>query len=84
MWIVKKRCGERFAVYELTCFFFALWLEQRFGSQTEWMSFIDTDEYLVPMKGASWTDVLNEMKQKDMHVLKLRSSRGMPRHDLME
>ena len=48
------------------------------------MSFIDTDEYLVPMKKNTWKDVLNDMEEKNIQVLKMRSSRGLPRHDLME
>ena len=47
------------------------------------MSFIDTDEYLVPMKKTSWKDVLDDMEAKDVQVLKMRSSKGLPRHDLM-
>ena len=57
---------------------------QRYGPFTEWMSFIDTDEYLVPMKKTSWQDVLDDMEAKDVQVLKMRSSRGLPRHYLME
>jgi hypothetical protein len=48
------------------------------------MSFIDTDEYLVPMKGLQWDGVLDDMEKRGVHVLKMRSSRGLPRHDLMQ
>ena len=47
-------------------------------------SAIDTDEYLVPMKGDTWNEVLNDMESKGVQVLKMRSSRGLPRHDLMQ
>jgi hypothetical protein len=47
-------------------------------------SFIDTDEYLVPMKHDTWTDLLDDMESKNIEVLKMRSSRGLPRHDLMQ
>ena len=57
---------------------------QRFGPSTEWMSFIDTDEYLVPMKKNTWKDVLDDMEKKNVQVLKMRSSKGLPRRDLME
>jgi hypothetical protein len=47
-------------------------------------SFIDTDEYLVPMKHTTWTDLLDDMESKNIEVLKMRSSRGLPRHHLMQ
>lgn len=74
-----KNPGERSSQYaaEASC-------RERFGSSTDWMAFIDTDEYLVPMKNDTWHPLLQEMDQRHIHILKLRSSRGRPRHDLME
>jgi hypothetical protein len=72
--------GERSSQYqaEASC-------RERYGSQTEWMAFIDTDEYLVPMRGnETWHSVLNDMERRGKHILKMRSSRGRPRLDLME
>jgi hypothetical protein len=50
------------------------------------MSFIDTDEYLVPMTNGTWQDVLQNISvsRPDVQVLKMRSSRGRPREQLME
>jgi hypothetical protein len=53
------------------------------------MSFIDTDEYLVPMKANkkgeyNWKPVLDEMDENNIAIMKLLSSRGLPRVDLME
>lgn len=48
------------------------------------MTFVDTDEYLVPMRGDSWHPVLDEMDRRGAKVLKMRSSRGQPRTELME
>jgi len=75
---MHKNPGDRSSQYaaEASC-------RERFGPSTEWMSFIDTDEYLVPMKKDTWKDVLDDMEQKNLSVLKMRSSRGLPRHDLM-
>eukprot|EP00980_Cylindrotheca_fusiformis_P005293 scaffold1136_cov146-Cylindrotheca_fusiformis.AAC.6 len=79
-----KNPGERSSQYaaEASC-------RERYGSQTEWMSFIDTDEYLVPMrvdeKGEyNWKVVLEEMNTKKIAVMKLLSSRGLPRVDQMK
>lgn len=47
------------------------------------MTFIDTDEYLVPLQGNSWHAVFDSI-EPDVHVLKMRSTRGKPRVDLME
>lgn len=57
----------------------------KYGDLTEWMAFIDSDEYLVPMsKNQSWPDILQDMETQNVDVLKMRSSRGRPRHDYME
>ena len=85
--------GERSSQYaaEASC-------RERFGPETEWMAFIDTDEYLVPMmmmpsnatahatpdRVTTWTPVLEKKRQEGFHVLKMRSSRGRPRRSLME
>lgn len=74
-----KNPGERSSQYaaEASC-------RERYGPTTQWMSFIDTDEYLVPMGAAeTWEPVLNEMEEKNKYVLKMRSSRGKPRKNLM-
>lgn len=69
--------GERSSQYaaEASC-------RVRYGSFTEWMAFLDTDEYMVPANHSSWHDVL-DMKG-DYDVLKMRSSRGKPRIQFME
>ncbi|KAL7576371.1 hypothetical protein ACA910_018181 [Epithemia clementina (nom. ined.)] len=82
--------GERSSQYaaEASC-------RERFGHKTEWMAFIDIDEYLVPMmpklsassatdRVTSWTPVLEQKRKQGYHVLKMRSSRGRPRVSLME
>jgi hypothetical protein len=74
-----KNPGERSSQYaaEASC-------RERYGPLTDWMAFIDTDEYLVPMRNASWETVLKEAEDKGTHVLKMRSSRGKPRTNLMD
>jgi hypothetical protein len=79
-----KNPGERSSQYaaEASC-------RERYGPLTEWMVFLDTDEYLVPMKHNlkgeyTWNTVLDEMDQKNISVLKFRPSRGKLRVDLME
>jgi hypothetical protein len=74
-----KNPGERSSQYaaEASC-------RERYGPLTDWMAFIDTDEYLVPMRNASWETVLQEAEDQGTHVLKMRSSRGKPRTNLME
>ena len=74
-----KNPGERSSQYaaEASC-------RERYGPDTDWLSFIDTDEFLVPMRNASWESVLQEAEEKHLHVLKMRSSRGKPRTNLME
>jgi Glycosyltransferase family 92 len=89
-----KNPGERSSQYaaEASC-------RSRFGDATEWMTFLDTDEYIVPMairsKGVAnrndshiasttWHEVLQTMEQKGYQILKMSSSRGRPRVELME
>lgn len=71
-----KNPGERSSQYavDAAC-------RTRYGGNTEWMSFFDTDEYLVPMT-KSWRTLLDQLDDYD--VLHMRSSRGRPRIDLME
>jgi hypothetical protein len=83
-----KNPGERSSQYaaEASC-------RERYGPLTDWMSFLDSDEYLVPMKkkkddnsssSYTWHALLDEMDQKQIKILKLLSSRGKPRLDIME
>jgi hypothetical protein len=78
-----KNPGERSSQYaaESSC-------RERYGEITDWMAFIDTDEYLVPMTppagNYTWHPLLDEMDRKKIKILKLLSSRGKPRVDLME
>jgi len=71
--------GERSSQYaaEASC-------RERYGPSTDWMAFIDTDEYLVPMKSDTWKDVLDEMDADGTKILKMRSSRAKPRLSLTE
>lgn len=72
--------GERSSQYaaEASC-------RERYGPFTEWMTFLDVDEYLVPMKKAPsensyhWGSILNDMKSKGIPLLQFRSSRARPR-----
>jgi hypothetical protein len=64
---------------------------ERYGPSTEWMAFIDTDEYLVPIARPNisnhtphWHAVLDTIDINTSRVLKMKSSRGKPRHNLME
>jgi len=76
-----KNPGERSSQYaaEASC-------RERYGSTTDWMSFIDTDEYLVPMRNQSWHELLTEyeVNNPEVRVWKMRSSRGRPRVNLMK
>ena len=93
-----KNPGERSSQYsaEASC-------RSRFGDFTDWMTFIDTDEYIVPMMQpqqlqehstvngntdqrnvTTWHDVLRAMEDKGYYILKMPSSRGRPRVNLME
>jgi len=53
---------------------------------TDWMSFMDPDEYFVPMgKYANWKEILAPIYKEDrLKVLKFRSTRARPRFSLME
>ena len=73
--------GERSSQYgaESSC-------RERYGPLTDWMSFVDADEYLVPMtpgEDRTWRTLLNEMDEKNVKILKFLSSRGKPRANLM-
>lgn len=69
---------------------------ERYGPMTEWMAFLDIDEYMVPImpnrtnnnklsKGLPhWHDVLATIDTDKACILKMKSSRGKPRHHLME
>ncbi len=73
--------GERSSQYaaEASC-------RSRFGPLTDWMTFLDPDEYLVPMgEYHNWKDILNEIDSKEKRkVLKFRSTRARPRLNFME
>jgi Glycosyltransferase family 92 len=87
--------GERSSQYaaEASC-------RERYGPLTEWMTFLDADEYLVPMKEKkreqsstqkvhsestySWRPILDEMLAENISIIEFRSSRAKPRRDLME
>ena len=73
--------GERSSQYaaEASC-------RARFGPFTEWMAFLDPDEYLVPMGNHSdWKDILNEIDRREHKaIIKFRSTRARPRPNLME
>ena len=74
-----KNPGERSSQYaaEASC-------RERYGSTAEWMAFIDSDEYLVPMRNDTWGPILTDFAEKDISILGMRSSRAKPRHELME
>jgi len=73
--------GERSSQYaaEASC-------RARFGPGTDWMVFIDPDEYLVPMgKFDNWKEFLDEVDTKEgRSIIKFRSTRARPRLDLLE
>jgi len=73
--------GERSSQYaaEASC-------RARFGPGTDWMAFIDPDEYLVPMgKFDSWKPFLDEVDAKEgRKILKFRSTRARPRSSLLD
>ena len=70
--------GERSSQYaaEASC-------RARYGPHTDWLVFMDIDEYLVPMGNNLWHGVLDQADQDGVKVLKLKSARGRPRHSLM-
>jgi len=73
--------GERSSQYaaEASC-------RARFGPVTDWMAFLDTDEYLVPMGNyTSWKEILDRIDAVEQRkVLKFRSTRARPRIDLLD
>lgn len=73
--------GERSSQYaaEASC-------RARFGPYTDWMTFLDPDEYLIPMgKNGDWRSILSNIDQNEnLSVLKFRSSRARPRPGLMD
>jgi len=76
--------GERSSQYaaEASC-------RERYGPLSEWMTFLDIDEYLVPMKETpiksyDWRPILNDMKSNGIPVLQFRSTRARPRVEFME
>jgi hypothetical protein len=70
--------GERSSQYaaEASC-------RERFGPTTEWMSFFDVDEYLIPLQNDTWKHIL-ERKGTTHPVLGLRESRALPRIEMMD
>ena len=73
-----KSPGERSSQYaaEASC-------RERYGPSTDWMAFIDTDEYLIPMAHDTWEPQLDKFDEEGTHVLKMRSSRAKPRVEHM-
>jgi hypothetical protein len=71
--------GERSSQYtaEASC-------RERFGPYTEWMSFFDIDEYLVPLQNDTWKPLLDHKARANNPVLALRESRALPRWEMME
>lgn len=76
--------GERSSQYaaEASC-------RERFGPQTKWMSTLDTDEYMVPMRqegndDTTWKPLLDSFSKENKRVLGLRSARAKPRLQLLE
>lgn len=76
----NKDPGERSSQYaaEASC-------RGRFAPYTEWMSFMDPDEYLIPMgKYDNWKDVLADVYKEGRHILKFRSTRARALPNLMK
>jgi hypothetical protein len=72
--------GERSSQYaaEASC-------RGRFAPYTEWMSFMDPDEYFVPMgKFNSWKEILPLADKEGKKVLKFRSSRARALPEMMK
>ncbi|GKY99556.1 hypothetical protein MPSEU_000909900 [Mayamaea pseudoterrestris] len=71
--------GERSSQYaaEASC-------RERYGSQTDWLVFMDIDEYLVPMGNDTWNAVLDKADEDGVKALKLKSARGRPRLEFMD
>jgi hypothetical protein len=75
-----KNPGERSSQYAVDAV-----CRNKYGPLTEWMAFIDTDEYLVPMrKNETWHGILRDMERRNIDVLKMPSSRGRPRIQYMD
>jgi hypothetical protein len=73
----SKSFGEKSSQYtsEASCL-------ERFGPLTEWMTFLEVDEYLIPRNDPlDWKTILAKHKSS---VLSLRSTRGRPRINLMQ
>lgn len=73
-----KNPGERSSQYaaENSC-------RKRFGSQTEWMAFMDPDEYFVPMGTSNtWKDILPKFDNDGWKIIKFRSTRARMRQDV--
>ena len=70
--------GERSSQYaaEASC-------RERYGQSTDWMAFVDTDVYLVPMSHDTWKPLLDHFDDIGTHILKMRSSRAKPRIEHM-
>ena len=82
----NKNPGDRSSQYaaEATC-------RERYGPLTDWMAFIDTDEYLTPMKvdetggeSTMWGPILDDMERRGIAIMKFKSGRNFPRIHLME
>lgn len=77
----KADKGERSSQYaaDATC-------RIRFGAQSKWISFLDTDEYLIPMnKTENLKDVVEEIGKKDeIKIINFYSARAKPRFELMD
>ena len=82
----NKNPGDRSSQYaaEATC-------RERYGPLTDWMAFIDTDEYLTPMKvnetggeSTTWMPILDDMERRGAAIMKFKSGRNFPRIHLME
>ena len=73
-----KNPGERSSQYaaEASC-------RERYGPSTDWMAFIDTDEYLIPMLHDTWEPLLDQFDKEGTRILKMRSSRAKPRIEHM-
>ena len=72
--------GERSSQYaaEASC-------RGRFAPYTDWMSFLDPDEYLVPMGNYnSWKDILTNIDNEGKKILKFRSTRARAIPSLMK
>lgn len=77
--------GDRSSQYaaEASC-------RERYGPLTDWMSFIDTDEYLAPMRSfnknpaITWAPLLDDFERRDIAILKFKSARSYTRVHMMD